>query len=714
MKLSIGMIVKNEEKYLEQCLTALKPILENVDSELIIADTGSTDNTVEIAKRFTDNVFHFEWINDFAAARNSTLDKAKGEWYMFIDADEIIKDCAPLIDFFNSGEYKKYGSANYVQRSYNDAARMDLYSDYRPHRLTALLNGIRFESPIHENFDQYFQPVKSLNVIADHYGYVYKDNGKIIDGATEKKTTRNLELLFRELENGSDNVATYGHIADCYFWLRDYDNALKYIDIGLEKCDPRSYTKISFINKKLKYLMSTNRNYDTILNLCNFYFSKENLARTETLVSDNYVYFIWAVVCFNQEDYTEAINKTILGFNIYRSYLNGKLLTPELNYCTVDTTIPILKLLCNIFLTACIDQGKCDVAAREIDNIPIKEFELDAEFMEKHLTLRIEVMEKTNYNKLRDLYFRLDKPNRELFATLLIRNIFRTEKLEQFLKKFSLLTGDNERLDDIVKICKIYFEGLRLPLPMLADFIKKHGTKKNEIVWIFMMLRNLDVTPFICAEDFNAEESVIAVLDDFPNYGAAMDVFKNSINDLTADGVKIMITSFVKALYSATEKKLNITSMIVYFGELGRRLKELDPEAEASDSVEFALAIGEAAELYRKKRYDESVAKLTELVGDGEPSSDSENTKVLRHYLSLVQWDSKKAEEMRRKHNENPAMVEIAGQIKQEIRRMIDNWDLNGAEDALEQMAKMVPFDPDVENLRDEITDRKVNYMKYM
>lgn len=58
MILSIGMIVKNEEKYLEQCLTAMKPLLEEVESELIIADTGSTDNTVEIARKFTDNVYH--------------------------------------------------------------------------------------------------------------------------------------------------------------------------------------------------------------------------------------------------------------------------------------------------------------------------------------------------------------------------------------------------------------------------------------------------------------------------------------------------------------------------------------------------------------------------------------------------------------------------------------------------------------------------------
>ena len=102
MLLTIGMIVKNEEKYLERCLNGIKPILEQVDSELIIADTGSTDRTVEIARQFTDNVFYFEWIKDFAAARNSTLEKAQGEWYMFVDADEIFESCDEIIHFFNS------------------------------------------------------------------------------------------------------------------------------------------------------------------------------------------------------------------------------------------------------------------------------------------------------------------------------------------------------------------------------------------------------------------------------------------------------------------------------------------------------------------------------------------------------------------------------------------------------------------------------------
>ena len=117
MKLTIGMIVKNEEKMLDKCLSQIKPILDNVDSELIITDTGSTDGTVKIAERFTDNILHFDWIGDFAAARNHGLKKAKGEWFMFLDADEVFVSCDGIIDFFNSGEYLKYNSASYIIRN---------------------------------------------------------------------------------------------------------------------------------------------------------------------------------------------------------------------------------------------------------------------------------------------------------------------------------------------------------------------------------------------------------------------------------------------------------------------------------------------------------------------------------------------------------------------------------------------------------------------
>lgn len=81
---SVCMIVKNEEPRLRRCLACLKPIAD----EILIADTGSTDRTKEIAAEFTDRIYDFPWIDDFAAARNFIFSKAKMDYIYTADADE--------------------------------------------------------------------------------------------------------------------------------------------------------------------------------------------------------------------------------------------------------------------------------------------------------------------------------------------------------------------------------------------------------------------------------------------------------------------------------------------------------------------------------------------------------------------------------------------------------------------------------------------------
>ena len=90
MVLSIVLMVKNEEKFLEKTLTALNVLREKIDCELIILDTGSTDKTVQIAQKFTDKVYFAKWNNDFASMRNESIKYATGEWLLIIDADEVL------------------------------------------------------------------------------------------------------------------------------------------------------------------------------------------------------------------------------------------------------------------------------------------------------------------------------------------------------------------------------------------------------------------------------------------------------------------------------------------------------------------------------------------------------------------------------------------------------------------------------------------------
>lgn len=87
-KISLCMIVKNEEKYIGNCL---KSVCDLVD-EIIIVDTGSTDKTKQICKKYTDKIYDYKWINDFADARNFSFSKATCDYIMWLDADDILKE----------------------------------------------------------------------------------------------------------------------------------------------------------------------------------------------------------------------------------------------------------------------------------------------------------------------------------------------------------------------------------------------------------------------------------------------------------------------------------------------------------------------------------------------------------------------------------------------------------------------------------------------
>ena len=86
--ISLCMIVKNNEFELERCLNSCADLF----MEIVIVDTGSTDKTREIARKYTDKIFDFEWVDDFALARNFSYSKATQPWIMYLDSDDIMID----------------------------------------------------------------------------------------------------------------------------------------------------------------------------------------------------------------------------------------------------------------------------------------------------------------------------------------------------------------------------------------------------------------------------------------------------------------------------------------------------------------------------------------------------------------------------------------------------------------------------------------------
>lgn len=88
MKLTACLIVKNEKDHIRDVLSSLVGV-----DEIVVVDTGSTDNTVELAMAFTDKVFtDYEWNDDFAEARNHALSKCTGDWVLSIDGDEVLEE----------------------------------------------------------------------------------------------------------------------------------------------------------------------------------------------------------------------------------------------------------------------------------------------------------------------------------------------------------------------------------------------------------------------------------------------------------------------------------------------------------------------------------------------------------------------------------------------------------------------------------------------
>jgi glycosyltransferase involved in cell wall biosynthesis len=92
MTVSVALIVKDEQRTLARCLDSLAGAVD----EIVVVDTGSRDATKEIARRYTERVFDFEWCDDFAAARRFAFERATSDWVFWVDADDVILNAAGI------------------------------------------------------------------------------------------------------------------------------------------------------------------------------------------------------------------------------------------------------------------------------------------------------------------------------------------------------------------------------------------------------------------------------------------------------------------------------------------------------------------------------------------------------------------------------------------------------------------------------------------
>lgn len=226
--ISVCIIGKNEEKNIEKCLEPLT----HYPFEIIYVDTGSTDRTKELAAKYTDNIYDFEWIGDFSAARNFSLSKASHNYVLVLDCDEYLT-ALDLDGLYEAIESHPSGSVGQILRkSFSDS---HLRKKYTMDRVDRLFHKRKFHYIylIHEqvadirtdytDYERYDIPVE-----ADHVGYVGTSDEKRI------KAERNNALLFKEIERQPEEPYFYFQVAQSYNLIDAYEDAYIYYKKAFE------------------------------------------------------------------------------------------------------------------------------------------------------------------------------------------------------------------------------------------------------------------------------------------------------------------------------------------------------------------------------------------------------------------------------------------------------------------------------------------------
>lgn len=222
MKISACMIAKNEENNIARCLESYKDIV----FEIIVVDTGSTDRTVEIARRYGAKVFHYQWNNDFAAAKNFALDRAKGQWIIFLDADEYFDPASAqlLPGLLKKVDVNKHNVIGCKITNIDVDMNNRVIDSFMNVRVFKNDKNIRYRSNVHEGL---YNKKGGIHVLALYDELIIYHTG-YSSNIVKKKAERNLEILLENIKEHGENPGYYRYLCDCYLSTGDYENCIKY------------------------------------------------------------------------------------------------------------------------------------------------------------------------------------------------------------------------------------------------------------------------------------------------------------------------------------------------------------------------------------------------------------------------------------------------------------------------------------------------------
>lgn len=315
--ITVCIIAKNEEKYIGECLRRLS----TYNWEIVVVDTGSTDKTVEIAYSHTPNVYHFDWVNDFSAARNYSISKASNDYILVIDCDEYLEKDAITDELIQNLTHKITNSQVGMLNRLSPSAETSDNNTIVHEHIARFFNRkyVHYEGSIHEQLvsikkeNLEFIPIP-LNFY--HVGYSTMDIKK-------EKALRNIYMLEQELLKKGANPYIYFQLGQSYFGLADYEHALSYFEnvLSME------------VNEHEEYVQTLVESYGYCLLYLNQYSKALELEGIYPIFSKRADFvFLMGLIYMNNAMFKAAINEflkattisdyAVDGVNSYSAYYN--------------------------------------------------------------------------------------------------------------------------------------------------------------------------------------------------------------------------------------------------------------------------------------------------------------------------------------------------------------------------------------------------------
>src|SRR5579863_8119864 len=265
MRLSLCMIVRDEEEMLPRTLEAIKPAVD----EIIIVDTGSTDATIEIAKSFGATVIEREWTGSFSDARNASLEAATGDWWLYLDADEVL--VSEDVDRLRSLLGQTWREAFYLhETNFTGDEGTGISVVHSALRMFRNRPNYRFSGRLHEQIAYHLpsylpERIAHSSVRVNHYGYL----GVVRE--SKDKARRNLDLLLaqqRETPAHALGAFFYYNLGSEYFANGEIDQAVEQFETAVRKVESdntywHEYVP-SLILRSVKGLRAAGRNEEAL------------------------------------------------------------------------------------------------------------------------------------------------------------------------------------------------------------------------------------------------------------------------------------------------------------------------------------------------------------------------------------------------------------------------------------------------------------------